>query len=78
MVEYFEAQDLDVCDVHEAVVRLTALDRRQGQAITLRYFGGLTIPEVAAALGVSVATAERECRLARAWLHGQLRGGRGQ
>jgi RNA polymerase sigma-70 factor (ECF subfamily) len=77
LVEYFEAQEIDVSEVHEAIVRLTALNERQGQAITLRYFGGLTVPEVASALDVSVATVERDCRLGRAWLHGQLRRGRG-
>jgi RNA polymerase sigma-70 factor (ECF subfamily) len=76
LVEYFEAQDVDVSEIHEAIVRLTALDERQGQAITLRYFGGLTVSEVASALGISVATVERDCRLGRAWLHGQLRRGR--
>ena len=76
VVEYFESQDLDVSAVHEAIVRLTALNERQGQAITLRYFGGLTVPEVAQSLGVSVVTVERDCRIARAWLHGQLRDGR--
>jgi RNA polymerase sigma-70 factor, ECF subfamily len=50
-------------------------EERQGQAITLRYFGGLTVTEVASALGISVATVERDCRLGRAWLHGQLRRG---
>ncbi len=78
LVDYFEAQDVDVAEVHEAVVRLAALDDRQGRAITLRYFGGLSMPEVAAALDVSLATAERDCRLGRAWLHGQLRAGRGE
>jgi RNA polymerase sigma-70 factor, ECF subfamily len=76
LVDYFEAQDVDVSEIHEAIVRLTALDERQGQAITLRYFGGLTVTEVASALGISVATVERDCRLGRAWLHGQLRRGR--
>jgi RNA polymerase sigma-70 factor, ECF subfamily len=76
LVDYFEAQDVDVSEIHEAIVRLTALDERQGQAITLRYFGGLTVTEVASALGISVATVERDCRLGRAWLHGQLRSGR--
>jgi RNA polymerase sigma-70 factor, ECF subfamily len=76
VVDYFEAQGIDVAEVHEAVARLTALDARKGQAITLRYFGGLSVPEVAVALEVSVATVERDCRLARAWLYGQLRGGR--
>jgi RNA polymerase sigma-70 factor, ECF subfamily len=76
LVDYFEAQAIDVSEVHEAILRLTALDERQGQIVTLRYFGGLTVPEVASSLGVSVATVERDCRLARAWLYGQLRGGR--
>jgi DNA-directed RNA polymerase specialized sigma24 family protein len=43
--------------------------------MTLRYFGGMTVPEVATALGVSIATVERDWRLARAWLVGQLGGG---
>jgi RNA polymerase sigma-70 factor, ECF subfamily len=73
VVDYFEDQELDVSEVHEAVVRLTALNERQGHAITLRYFGGMTVAEVASALGVAVVTVERDCRIARAWLHGQLR-----
>jgi DNA-directed RNA polymerase specialized sigma24 family protein len=40
--------------------------------MTLRYFGRLTISEVAAALGVSPVTVERDWRFARAWLRGQL------
>ena len=78
LVDYFEDQQIDVAAVNEAIVRLTALDERQGQAITLRYFGGMTVPEVAEALGVSVATVERDCRLGRAWLHSQLRAGSGE
>ena len=76
LVDYFEAQQVDVAAIHEAINRLSALDERQGQVITLRYFGGMTVPEVASALGVSVATVERDCKLGRAWLHGQLRDGR--
>jgi RNA polymerase sigma-70 factor, ECF subfamily len=76
MLDYFDAQHLDVVAVHEALDRLTALNERQGQVMTLRYFGGLTVPEVAEALGVSVVTVERDWRLARAWLQGQLGEGR--
>ncbi len=61
--------------VHDALDRLAELSQRQSQVMTLRYFGGLTVPEVAAALGVSVITIERDWRLARAWLSGELRGG---
>ncbi len=74
VVDYFEEQGLDVVAVHEALDRLAALNERQGHVMTLRYFGGMTVPEVAAALGVSVVTVERDWRLARAWLGGQLRG----
>ena len=78
LVDYFDSQSLDVPAVHEAIDRLTELNDRQGQAMTLRYFGGLTVAEIASALDVSVATVERDCRLARAWLHGQLRDGRSE
>ena len=71
-VDYFEGQGLDVVAVHEALDRLAELDGRQAQVMTLRYFGGMTVAEVAAALGVSVTTVEQDWRLARAWLAGQL------
>jgi RNA polymerase sigma-70 factor (ECF subfamily) len=76
-VDYFEGQGLDVVAVHEALDRLAEVDARQAQVMTLRYFGGMTVAEVAAALGVSVATIEQDWRLARAWLAGQLGGGDG-
>jgi RNA polymerase sigma factor (TIGR02999 family) len=73
VVDYFDEQGVDVLAVHEALDRLAAWNERQGQVMTLRYFGGLSVPEVAAALGVSVVTVERDWRLARAWLSDQLR-----
>ncbi len=75
VVDYFDAQGLDIVGVHEALERLTDLNARQAQVMTLRYFGGLTVPEVAAALDVSVVTVERDWRLARAWIRDQLREG---
>jgi RNA polymerase sigma factor (TIGR02999 family) len=74
VVDYFEEQRVDVIAVHEALDRLAELNQRQSQVMTLRYFGGLTVPETATALGVSVVTIERDWRLARAWLSRQLRG----
>ena len=75
VVDYFEGQGQDIVAVHEALDRLAALDGRQAQVMTLRYFGGMTVPEVAAALDVAAVTVERDWRLARAWLVGQLGGG---
>jgi RNA polymerase sigma-70 factor, ECF subfamily len=77
VVDYFRGQGLEIIAVHEALDRLAELNGRQAQIMTLRYFGGMTVPEAAAALGVSVVTVERDWRLARAWLVGQLGGGDG-
>jgi RNA polymerase sigma-70 factor, ECF subfamily len=72
VVDYFEQRGLDVAAVHESLERLAELNERQSQVVTLRYFGGMTMPEVATALGVSVVTVERDWRLARAWLGTEL------
>ena len=53
VVEYFEAQSLDIVALHEALDKLAVVDQRLSQVITLRYFGGMTVPEVARPLGVS-------------------------
>jgi RNA polymerase sigma factor (TIGR02999 family) len=69
--------DLDaVTELNEALMRLEALSARQSQLLQHRYFGGLTLEETAAALGVSLATAKRELRSARAWLALDLKGER--
>jgi len=69
--------DLDaVAALDEALLRLEALDLRQGRIIEQRYFGGLSLEETAAALDVSLATVKRELRSARAWLAVELAGER--
>lgn len=55
-----------------ALERLAALSPRQARIIELRYFGGFSIPEAAAALGISEATVKRDWMLARAWLINEL------
>jgi RNA polymerase sigma factor (TIGR02999 family) len=63
-----------IADLDEAISRLSQLKPRHGQLLQHRYFGGLTLEESAAAVGVSLATAKRELRLARAWLALELKG----
>lgn len=58
--------------VNQAVERLAATKPDHAQLIELRYFGGLTGDEAAAALGISPATADRLWRFARAWLQVEL------
>lgn len=64
-----------VADLDDALKRLANLNPRQGQLLQHRYFGGLTLEESASATGVSLATAKRELRFARAWLALEIKGG---
>ena len=74
VLQYFDERQLDVVALHEALDRLMALDERQGLVVSLRFFAGLSVPEVADVLDVSVGTIEGDWRIARAWLRGQLGG----
>ena len=67
-------QSVDLLALDELLDRLAVLDERQALIVELRFFGGLTIPEVAQALDVSDRTVDGEWRLARAWLHSQFQG----
>lgn len=62
----------EVLAVNESLSRLEKLDPRQGRIVELRYFGGLTIEEIADVLGVASKTVARELKVAKAWLYGQL------
>jgi RNA polymerase sigma factor (TIGR02999 family) len=68
------AADVDVLALHESLERLASFDPRQEQIVELRYFGGLTIPEVAEVVGISEATVVREWTVAKAWLRADLSG----
>jgi RNA polymerase sigma factor (TIGR02999 family) len=63
-----------VTELDEALDRLEQLDERQARMVEQRYFGGLTLEEVAATMNVSLATVKRDLRSARAWLAAELNG----
>jgi RNA polymerase sigma factor (TIGR02999 family) len=63
----------EILAVHEALDALAAEDAIAAQVVKLRYFVGMTIPEVAEALGISPRTADRHWLFARAWLKGAIR-----
>lgn len=64
--------EVELLSLDEALRKLEALDPRQAQVVELRYFGGLTVDETAAVIGVSRTTVEGEWRHARAWLTREL------
>jgi RNA polymerase sigma-70 factor, ECF subfamily len=70
-----EASDeVDLVDLNAALDDLTRLDERQARVVEMRFFGGMSIEEIAGAAQISTATVERELRTSRLWLMRRLAG----
>lgn len=67
-----ETPAVDLVALDEALSRLAAESPAKAEVVKLRFFAGLTMPEIAEALGVSLATAERHWTYARTWLYAEL------
>jgi RNA polymerase sigma factor (TIGR02999 family) len=65
----------DLLDLDDALTRFAAEEPDKARLVQLRFFAGLSTPDAAAALGISVATAERWWTYARAWLYSDLQRG---
>jgi RNA polymerase sigma-70 factor (ECF subfamily) len=65
-------RDLNIDAVDEALAELELEDRRQAQIVELRFFGGLTVDEIASTLKISRATVKRDWATAKLWLRGRL------
>lgn len=72
VVEALEERSADLAALGDALERLQTEDESLARVVELRFFGGLSMEEVAGALEVSKATAERRWRLARIWLRAEL------
>lgn len=67
----------DVVAIDDALKALAAVDLRKAQVVEMRYYGGLSVADIALALSVSVETVARDWRIAKLWLLRELEGGRG-
>jgi RNA polymerase sigma-70 factor, ECF subfamily len=67
-----DQSEVDLIALEDALTRLAALDPRKAKVVDLRFFGGLTMDEIAEVLETSRATVEREWSFARAWLYDAL------
>lgn len=72
LLEYFAVQHVDVAAMREAIDRLAEWDPRQAEVVTMRYYLGMKIAEIARHKGLSEFTVESDLRLARAWLRREL------
>jgi RNA polymerase sigma factor (TIGR02999 family) len=66
------APSLDLLALDEALSRLAKTEPAKAELVKLRFFAGLTMPEAAAALDISLATAERNWTFAKSWLYAEL------
>lgn len=71
-LEFYESKKVDVTALDEALRELEVLDSREAQIVELRFFGGLTIEEIADLLAISPATVKREWTVAKLWLRREL------
>jgi len=65
----------EVVALDEALTRLESLHPRQGKVVEMRYFGGLSVEQIASLLGVSERSVKRDWSLARIWLFRELEQG---
>jgi len=69
-----ETRAVELLALDEALEKLAAFDKRKADVVEMRYFGGLTMEEIADVLKVHVNTVTREWSAARAWLFATLSG----
>ena len=65
-------QSIEVLALNQALDQLAEVDEQQSRIVELRYFGGLSEEETAQVLGISSKTVQRDWKVAKAWLYGQL------
>jgi RNA polymerase sigma factor (TIGR02999 family) len=68
-----KGQSVDLEALDEALTKLAAEDPAKAELVKLRFFAGLTMPEIARVLRISLATAERHWTYARTWLFAELK-----
>src|SRR5580693_8843643 len=74
--EYLDALpvtgDAELLALDDALDSLSRIDERQGKIVEMKFFGGLSAPEISHVLGISRATVDRDWATARVWLHRQV------
>jgi RNA polymerase sigma factor (TIGR02999 family) len=66
------AGDEQLVALDDALDELTRIDERQGRIVQMKFFGGLSAPDISQVLGISLATVERDWATARIWLRREM------
>ena len=71
-LDFYQQRDVSLVAVDAALHRLEEIDKRQGQIVEFRFFGGLTVEEIAKVLEIAPITVKREWATAKLWLQREL------
>lgn len=71
-IDKADEQSTELVELDDALNELAKMDPTKARIVELRYFGGLTMDEVAEVLGVSTITVKRHWKMTKAWLYGRL------
>ena len=71
-IQISPAAVLELIMLDQALERLSEFDERQARIVEMRFFGGLSMEEIAGVLDISTKTANRDWTMARAWLHQEI------
>jgi RNA polymerase sigma factor (TIGR02999 family) len=64
--------DAELLALDDALDKLCRKDERQGKIVEMKFFGGLSAPEISSVMGISRATVDRDWATARVWLHREM------
>jgi RNA polymerase sigma factor (TIGR02999 family) len=67
------SREIELLALDRALDELARIDERQGKIVEMKFFGGLSAPEISEVLGISRSTIDRDWATARVWLHRQIR-----
>ncbi|PHS02181.1 MAG: RNA polymerase subunit sigma [Blastopirellula sp.] len=71
-IQFSKSTNDELLSLNEALTKLSETDKTAAEIVNLKYFAGLTLPQIADILGISARTADRRWAYARAWLHQEL------
>ncbi|WP_234567715.1 sigma-70 family RNA polymerase sigma factor [Rhodohalobacter sp. 614A] len=63
----------EIIELNDLIEKLTQLDSRKSQVVIMRFFGGMTIPEISEVLDVTTRTVDRDWAKAKMWLYNELK-----
>lgn len=67
-ISFLQTQNVEILALHEALENLSALDKRQAEIVELKFFGGLSVEEIAEILDIAPITVRRDWGIAKLWL----------